>query len=352
MLSMAEVYEAGRAGIGLYKHGRYAEAVPHLGKAARHGFKLPQAALADIYLNGLGGVPRDSRAGLGWLGVAGAPETDPRLAEALAAARARVPPALDAGVERLIAAYRERYGPEHHGVVCGVVGSRVQDLRCYFADDPAFAQGQDAFAQGEAAADDVETMVVTASRIAAAAPAPGMAPSGTFISAIYDAATRGVALYREGRYAEALPFLVAAAKRGFKQAQALAADIYLEGRGVPMDIESGIGWLGVAAAPKSSAGIRMAFEAAKADLPPKFTAQAVRDIVRRYRSRYGHRQHRVACRMAPIDSTTSLRMKQLRCSFIDEATQCRNTSLEDGRLDWEWTCAPLEGARMRHVLGD
>lgn len=345
--AMAAVYDAGRQGLALYRQARYAEALPHLAKAAERGFKLPQAALADIYLNGLGGVPRDSRAGLGWLGVAAAPQTDARIAQVFEAARAKVPAEHEAAALRLIAAYRERYGHERHGVDCRVVGSVVKDLRCRFIGDAAFGHGQ---TEG---AEDVETVVVTADRIQAPAPEFGRPPSGAFISAIYDAATQGVALYREGRYDEALPFLVAAGKRGFKQAQALAADIYLEGRGgVPMDIEAGIGWLGVAAQPTTSASIRMAFSAAKAQLPPKFTAEAVREIVQNYRSLYGHRRHRVACRMAPIDGTVSLRMQQLRCNFIDEATQCRSTSLEDGRASSVWTCAPLDGARAVNVLGD
>jgi TPR repeat protein len=345
--AMAAVYEAGREGLDLYKEGRHADALPHLAMAAERGFKLPQAALADIYLNGLGGVPRDSQAGLGWLGVAAAPETAPRIAEVFEATRAKIPPSHEAAAERLIAIYRERYGPGRHGVACGVVGSVVKDLRCHFADDPAFRDGR------PSGADDVETVVVSAERIQAPAPELGRPPSGAFISAIYDAATRGVQLYREGRYADALPFLVAAGKRGFKQAQALAADIYLEGRGgIPIDIEAGIGWLGVAAAPASSASIRMAFETAKADLPPKFTPAAVREIVRQYRAQYSHKRHRVTCRMAPIDGTTSLRMKQLRCNFMDEATQCRNTTVEDGRVTSEWTCKPLDGARTVNVLGD
>ena len=99
-------------------------------------------------------------------------------------------------------------------------------------------------------------------------------PSGQFIAQVYDAFSRGAELYRKNRFAEALPFLVAASKRGFKCAQASAADIYLHGRGgVPVDLEAGIGWLGAAAEPRTAHSIVEFYEESRALLPARYTPE-------------------------------------------------------------------------------
>ena len=69
------IYAAAERGGRLYDADRYVDAVSHLTAAAERGFKVPQASLGDILLNGRGGVSRDTEAGIGWLGVAAEPET-------------------------------------------------------------------------------------------------------------------------------------------------------------------------------------------------------------------------------------------------------------------------------------
>ena len=87
----------------------------------------------------------------------------------------------------------------------------------------------------------VEEVIVTADRLE-----KGAIPTQTIIVQTYSVLRRGKRLYNERRYADALPYLLIAGKRGFKWAQAMAGDIYLHGRGgVPRDIEEGMGWLGV-----------------------------------------------------------------------------------------------------------
>ena len=92
---------------------------------------------------------------------------------------------------------------------------------------------------------DVEEVVVVADRLK-----KGATPTQTVVVQTYSVRRRGMRLYEEQRYGEALPLLLLAAKRGFKWPQAMAGDILSHGRGeVGRDLESGMGWLGVAAAP-------------------------------------------------------------------------------------------------------
>lgn len=342
---MADVYAAAEHGGRLYDAGRYAEALPHLVAAAERGFKVAQASAGDIYLNGRGGVPRHVEAGIGWLGAAADAPTLTRIADYFKAVRQQLPADYIGTARVVVERYRALYGGETHRVVCRRFGEVVEDLRCHFMDDPEFANQGDSRAT-YARDDDIEEMVVTAPLITAPAPDFGKVPSGEFISQVYDAASRGRRLYNEGRFKEALPLLIVAAKRGFKWAQASAADIYLHGRGdVPADLEAGIGWLGVAAQPKTSGAIERFFGQSRALLPERFTPEKVDRIVADYRAQYGHLRHRVACRNQPVDSSWSLRVKNVRCHFIDEATQCRQGAMLGEELEWQWTCAPMEGSR-------
>ena len=347
---MAEIYAAAEQGTRLYGERRYAEALPYLTVAAERGFKLPQASLGDIYLNGRGAVAKDIRAGLGWLGVAAEPVTLPRVDDYYRQVLAQLTPDHRALAARLATRYRADYGAAEHSVACEVFGNVIEDLRCRFVDEEDFdsrMRGGDQYADG----DYVEELVVTAPLVDVPAPEFGEMPSGEFIAQVYNAANRGSALYREKRYKEALPYLVTAAKRGFKWAQASAADIYLHGRGgVPVDLEAGIGWLGVAAQQRTTNSILQFYEQSVSLLPERFTDDAVEEIVSDYRTRYGNEAHRVACRFAADEGRAlSFRFKKLRCHFIDEATQCRNVSFveQDGfeNVQSEWTCRPLEGTR-------
>ena len=95
-------------------------------------------------------------------------------------------------------------------------------------------------------------------------------PTQRYIVDTYNAVREGARLYSEGRYKEALPHLLVAARRGFKWAQARAGDIYLHGRGgAPKSVDRGIAWLGVAATPKSTNAIRSYFKTVWAEVPPE-----------------------------------------------------------------------------------
>ncbi len=342
---MEQVYEAAEFGGRLYDAARYAEALPLLVAAAERGFKVAQASAGDIYLNGRGGVPRHVEAGIGWLGAAADAPTLTRISGYFRSVRQQLPVDYVATARAVVERYRDLYGGQAHRVVCRRFGEVVEDLRCHFIDDPEFANQGDSRAT-YARDDDIEEMVVTAPLITAPEPEFGKVPSGDFISQVYDAASRGRRLYNEGRFKEALPLLVVAAKRGFKWAQASAADIYLHGRGdVPADLEAGIGWLGVAAQPKTSGAILRFFSESRALLPERFTPEKVDQIVADYRAQYGPLRHRVACRNQPVDSSWSLRVKNVRCHFIDEATQCRQGSMLGEELEWQWTCAPMEDSK-------
>ena len=343
---IAETYAAAERGGRLYDLGRYADAVPYLTAAAERGFKVPQASLGDILLNGRGGVRRDTEAGIGWLGVAAEPDTLSRIETYFDRVMSGLPPDYRPTANRIVDRYTSAYGNHRHRVACRGYGDVVQDLRCRFIDE---RDGR----PDAAGTEDIEEMVVTAPVITVPEPEFGEMPSGQFIAQVYDAFSRGAELYRKKRFAEALPFLVAASKRGFKWAQASAADIYLHGRGgVPVDLEAGIGWLGAAAEPRTAHSIVEFYEESRALLPARYTPEAVDRIVSAYRAQYGAAQHRVACRSGAFDTSRSLRIKSVRCHFIDTVTQCRYVDFNDltGVLQWEWECSPLRGSRSLDLL--
>ena len=340
---MAEIYAAATHGGRLYDERRYAEALPYLVAAAERGFKLAQASAGDIYLHGRGGVERNVLVGIGWLGVAAAPSTSRAIADYYEHVVAQLPEAHAGAAERVVEEFRVRYGHGKHRVECRVFGNIVEDIGCRFRDDPE----EDPRFDRRPRHSDVEEVVVTAPIIDTPAPELGEIPSGQFIAEVYDAANRGSELYNEGRFREALPFLVAAARSGFKWAQASAADIYLNGRGgVAPDLEAGIGWLGVAAQPKTSGSISRYFKDSVARLPDRYTPEVVETIVADYRGRYGNGLHRVACRFESDEGVTwSFNFKRLQCRFIDEATQCRNLAFDGDEVNSQWTCRPLRGTR-------
>ena len=345
---IVEIYAAAERGGRLYDDGRYAEALPYLTAAAERGFKIPQASLGDILLNGRG-VPRDTQAGIGWLGVAAEPETLSRIGTYFDRAMAQLPTDYRPTANAIVDRYTAAYGNHRHRVACRLYGNVIEDLRCRFVDEPDDSDDLEIDAMGTG---DIEEMVVTAPVITAPEPEFGQIPSGQFISQVYDAFSQGAHLYKRKRYKEALPFLLAAAKRGFKWAQASAADIYLHGRGgVPVDLEAGIGWLGTAAEPRTAHSIVEFYEESRALLPTQYTPEAVDAIVAGYRDQYANSQHRVACRSAAFDTSWSIRIKSVRCHFIDTVTQCRYAHLtESGLLTWEWQCPPLRGSRSLDLL--
>ena len=221
------------------------------------------------------------------------------------------------------------------------------------SDSAPLGSAQESRPEGEY----VEEVLVIAERLE-----KGKKPTGTIIVQTYNVRRRGMWLYEERRYREALPLLLLVAKRGFKWPQAMAGDVYLHGRGgVPRDLEAGIGWLGVAAAPRTEPQIDSYFRQVMAELPEPLRGDAVA-TVDRYRRQWDSNGWRVSCRRVVSDSLTpimtSLRLnRRLRCTYMDEVPICRPSYLDPifgppiGE-QMQWECGPLDQqARLRPLTG-
>ena len=132
---------------------------------------------------------------------------------------------------------------------------------------------------------------------------------------IYQSRLQGSILYRRQEYAEALPHLLAAARRGFKFAQARVGFILQQGvDGVPQDPQAAVAWLGVAATGDTHPEIRNYFKALWTKIPDQ-QRPALEDLIRVYNDRYGSRANRVTCDMSHKAGTW---LKKLTCRFQDE----------------------------------
>ena len=160
-----------------------------------------------------------------------------------------------------------------------------------------------------ASPDDVEEVVVTAE-----APEPGKVPRMEYLLAVYDARRTGADLYRRGKYAEAFPYLLAAAKRGFKFAQARVGFLYQQGIGTPQDPEAAIGWLGIAARGETMPEMRNHFNALWDKIPDVYRPH-LEEVIDSYEAKYGSRVNRVACDASHKAGTFT---RRLTCRFMDE----------------------------------
>lgn len=134
---------------------------------------------------------------------------------------------------------------------------------------------------------DVEEVVVSAERL----PIPSLVE----MRDTYQAQGQGVKHFRRRDYARAYPHLVAAAKRGFKTAQARLAYIYLHGLGgIPYDPVRGIGWLSVAASPETLPWIRRYSKRIWKIVPERYVAD-LQIVADRYRAKYGRSATGVSC---------------------------------------------------------
>ena len=163
--------------------------------------------------------------------------------------------------------------------------------------------------QVRASPDDVEEVVVTAE-----APDPGKVPRMEYLLAVYEARRTGADLYRRGKYAEAFPHLLAAAKRGFKFAQARVGFLYQQGIGTPQDPEAAIGWLGIAARGETMPEMRNHFNALWRKIPDVYHPR-LEEVIDSYEAKYGSRVHRVACDASHKAGTFT---RRLTCRFMDE----------------------------------
>lgn len=159
-------------------------------------------------------------------------------------------------------------------------------------------------------AHEPEEVIVTAEP-----PEPGMVPTFEFMQQTYDSRGKGACLYRKGQYEEAFPYLEAAARKGFKLAQARLGFLCQQGLGTDRDPYAAVGWYGVAAVGTTLPEIRNHFKDVWGRIPeqhqPRFAA-----VVAEYRAQYGARHHRVDCDFGHRVGTF---LKQLTCRFRDEA---------------------------------
>lgn len=138
---MNEVTSANGKGGWLYRNRRYKEAFPYLLTAAEHGFKLAQARVSYIYQQGLGEVPRDADAAIGWLGVAAAAPTAPEVRNYYLRVLDQFPPEYLERIEEIVVEYRQKYGASATRVDCEnkrLAGTHISRLKCDFRDAPIY----------------------------------------------------------------------------------------------------------------------------------------------------------------------------------------------------------------------
>ena len=157
----------------------------------------------------------------------------------------------------------------------------------------------------------VEEVVVTGEPIERGKP-----PEFEFLIHVYDSRREGARLYKDGRYEEAFPLLLHAAKRGFKMAQARVSYLYERGLGTPRDPIAAVGFLGIAAKPPTHPEILNRFKDIWHRVPPEHRTR-LRQVIDCYDSQYGNRANRVVC---DTSHRTGTYLRTLRCNFMDECS--------------------------------
>ena len=126
---------------------------------------------------------------------------------------------------------------------------------------------------------------------------------------------RGARLYKQGKYKEALPYLLVGAQTGFKMSQARVGAIYLGGLGdVKKDMRKGIGWLGVASEPITAPEIRNTWKRVLKNVSEDSKGE-VAEIVAEYVALYGRKVTGTACEMT---ANTKSFVARLECTIVDE----------------------------------
>lgn len=131
-------YDARNMGAYYYKLRMYAKAYPYLLEAAQEGFKMSQARLGYIYQKGLGGVDRDWRKAVGWLGVAASRHSHPEIMNYWKNLKSKIPEQNMPIVEDIIDDYVSRYGSDATGVSCDInraAGTHIAEMRCIYDDE-------------------------------------------------------------------------------------------------------------------------------------------------------------------------------------------------------------------------
>ena len=159
--------------------------------------------------------------------------------------------------------------------------------------------------------DDVEEVVVTARP-----PERGKAPTLEFLTELYGSRRSGARLYRRGKHAESFPYLLAAARRGFKMAQARVSFLYQQGLGTPPDPMAAVAFLGIAAKPPTHPEIRRRFHEIWGRVPPDLKP-GFEELIEQYDANYGARANRISC---DLSHRTGTHFKKLTCRFMDECS--------------------------------
>jgi hypothetical protein len=146
LVTMGRIRDDNGNGARLYRQGKYKEAFPLLLSAAQNGFKLAQARLSFIYQLGLGEVPRDAEAAIGWLGVAASPVTNNEVTNYYKKFVANIPEEHMVLVNEIVDEYIEKYGSDAIGMHCSkarMAGTHISRLKCDFDEEYDYRNGLD-----------------------------------------------------------------------------------------------------------------------------------------------------------------------------------------------------------------
>ncbi len=157
-IEMVEIMNAHVTAGQLYRKKKYAEAVEYLEIAAKGGMKRSQAQLGAILLGmtGTNEVPRDTKSGVGWLGVAAYGSTEPAYKKEYERVYNAITPAQHPMIDKLVDGYIAKYGPEATKVSCEQTrraGTRMSRLICSFDDLHKYRDQLDAETFGALSAD-------------------------------------------------------------------------------------------------------------------------------------------------------------------------------------------------------
>ena len=187
-----------------------------------------------------------------------------------------------------------------------------QELSTVDADEQSSDVGGSAATAGTSGrrlSDNIEEIIVTAPR-----PDRGKVPTYERVFQIYESRRKGASLYKQGKYEEAFPHLLAAARSGFKFAQARVGFLYQQGLGTPQDPYAAVGWLGLAAEGTSHPEIKNYLRDLWARIPEPYVAD-LEAVIDEYREKYSASANRVGCDMSRKAGTY---IKKLTCRFMDE----------------------------------
>lgn len=158
----------------------------------------------------------------------------------------------------------------------------------------------------------------------------------------YEDHKAGNRLFDQKKYREAYPYLLSAAKVGFKDSQARLGFILLHGLDdVRAHHSRAIGWFSAAATGKTRPVVKRYFEMLMESVPESKLA-AIQQVVDGYQETYGRNDPVVTCSK---ERMTRSHIKRLRCFFTD--TMVAATALEND--DYRAVMAGPEGGV--HLVG-